>query len=166
MEVKQLESVWAFLTIAIFCRRWKTCLKIFKSRRWCTHYTKEMSVSSLIVFFPLTFNLIHTLLHSSCSMVRSDILNSHCRCSIKKGVLKYFTKFTGKHLKNTFFHRILPVAVSVYIWPTLNVSFQTSTKWINKDITGGVDRIKNIWKTKNEFERRVKKITFLTQVLD
>ena len=83
-------------------------------QKWCTHYTKEMSISSLIAFFPLTFNLIHTLLHSSCSMVRSDILNSHCRCSIKKGVLKYFSKFTGKHLKNTFFHRILPVAASVY----------------------------------------------------
>ena len=33
----------------------------------------------------------------------SNFRSSHQRCSVKKGVLKNFTKFTGKHLYRSFF---------------------------------------------------------------
>ena len=32
----------------------------------------------------------------------TTVRSSHRRCSIKKGVLKNFAKFTGKHIRNFF----------------------------------------------------------------
>ena len=33
--------------------------------------------------------------------------SSHQRCSIRKGILRYFTKFTGKHLcQSLFFNKV------------------------------------------------------------
>ena len=49
---------------------------------------------------PFSYNF-----HSSCSFVagsgRSANRSSHLRCSITKGVLRNFAKFTGKHLCQT-----------------------------------------------------------------
>ena len=71
-------------------------------------------------------------LHLGLNHVRSSSPEVFC----KKGVLKTFAKFTGKHLcqslffnkvagfKNTFFYRTPPVAASV-IFPYITESFLT-----------------------------------------
>ena len=47
--------------------------------------------------------------------------NSHRTCSTKKGVLKNFTKFTGKHLcQSLFFNKILGQST----WTTASVAYQ------------------------------------------
>ena len=59
---------------------------------------------------------------------------SHQRCFIKKGVLKNFTNFTGKHLCWSFLliklqasgNRKLPVAASVIYWCCVTISFLCS----------------------------------------
>ena len=45
--------------------------------------------------------------------------SSHQRCSLEKGVLKKFTKFTGKHLCQTLFYNNRPEAGNFIIMETL-----------------------------------------------
>ena len=40
-----------------------------------------------------------------------DYRSSHRRCSIKEGILKYFTKFTGRHLSQSLYLLKLQVQV-------------------------------------------------------
>ena len=58
-------------------------------------------------------------------LIKYEILiarNSHQRCSRKKGVLKNFTKLTGKHLcQNLFFNKVSGVSLQhsgtgVFLW--------------------------------------------------
>ena len=61
--------------------------------------------------------------------------SSHQRCSVKKGVVSNFTKFTEKHLrpatllKKRLWHRCFPVNFA-FLWTTASVLFnnQTSAK--------------------------------------
>ena len=50
--------------------------------------------------------------------------SSHQRCSMKKGILRNFTKFTGKHLcQSLFFHKLYQKRGSgtgVFLWNLLN----------------------------------------------
>ena len=48
---------------------------------------------------------------------RLDVLSrsSHRRCSVKKGVLKNFAIFTGKHLRKRLQHRCFPVNIAKYL---------------------------------------------------
>ena len=48
-------------------------------------------------------------------LVKSFNRSSHRRCSTKKGVLKNFTKFTGKYLSNSlFFNKIAGVSLKLH----------------------------------------------------
>ena len=55
--------------------------------------------------------------------------SSHQRCSVKKGVLRNFTKFTGKHLYQSlsrrFWHRFFPVNVVKF----LRIAFYIEHLW-------------------------------------
>ena len=57
-----------------------------------------------------------------CCPFRTDCRGSHQRCSVKKGVLRNFTNFAGKHqcqslflLKKRLWHRCLPVNFAKFL---------------------------------------------------
>ena len=46
-------------------------------------------------------------LYSACGPFTKNNRSSHRRCSVRKGVLKNFAKFTGKHLcQSLFFNKV------------------------------------------------------------
>ena len=52
----------------------------------------------------LYFISIHSAFYNNCMKVQKRIfINSHRRCSVRKGVLKNFAKFTRKHLYQSLF---------------------------------------------------------------
>ena len=54
--------------------------------------------------------------------------NSHRRCSVKKGVLKNFAKFTGKHLcQSLFFNKVAGLRVPVNFVKFLETPFLQNT---------------------------------------
>ena len=61
----------------------------------------------------------------------------HWRCSVRKGVLRYFAKFTGKHLRQgIFLIKLLAEATAsdlsrVFSWRLLE-DFISTEKWIEK----------------------------------
>ena len=95
-------------------------LKIFVKKSGKLHYPNFLSLLMRFWSFCLLKMIITVPGHRS----------NHQRCSVRKGVLRNFTKFTGKHQcqslffnkvtglrpeisKNTFFHRTPLVAASV-----------------------------------------------------
>ena len=64
--------------------------------------------------FLLKINLINLKKYAGywgLSLFTKEILsgkNNHQRCSIKKGTIKNFVKFTGKHLCQSLFVKLLP----------------------------------------------------------
>ena len=68
-----------------------SCIKRFLTNFMFTITTYEyLYLMSMSIFYILVLNMVTI----SCDYV----LSSHQRCSMKKGVLRNFTKFTGKHL--------------------------------------------------------------------
>ena len=79
------------------------------------------------VFYIILFVNIHINVHSKIFAVvkqkvpylhslwtQTIFRSSHQRCSVKKGVLRNFAKFTGKHLRQSLFFN--KVAFSYIIW--------------------------------------------------
>ena len=68
-----------------------SCIKRFLTNFMFTITTYEyLYLMCMSIFYILVLNMVTI----SCDYV----LSSHQRCSMKKGVLRNFTKFTGKHL--------------------------------------------------------------------
>ena len=67
---------------------------------------------TLIINFSFIFLYVLPKLFSSCFRYRS----SHQSCFVRKGVLKNFKKFTGKHLcQSLFFNTVLGLRTPFYI---------------------------------------------------
>ena len=62
---------------------------------------------SLLVLFCLLHNFIFWKFGQETSEVFFQVRSSHRSCSVRKGVLRNFVKFTGKHLcQNLFFNKV------------------------------------------------------------
>ena len=78
-----------------FCKKFKVIFVSLSSVKWLKCQPKKSWVTGLINRQDLPLQKIVTTNRSS-----------HQRCSVKKGVLKYFAKFTGKHLcQSLFFYK-------------------------------------------------------------
>ena len=67
------------------------------------------------------------MFHSSSVLYRS----SHRRCSIKKGALKSFAKYTGKHLCQSLFFKIkLQAKAFEFCEIFKNTSFIEQLRWL------------------------------------
>ena len=80
-----------------------TCFifSIFVSMSWPSSIY-VVSMWSIFIFSLIFITINHTI-----SLKQTHFRSSHQRCSIKKGVLKNFSKFTGKHLCwRLFFNKV------------------------------------------------------------
>ena len=71
---------------------------------------------------------------------------SHQRCSVKKGVLRNFTKFTGKNLFQRLWHRRLPLNFAKFLWKLLLQNTSGDCFWISERTEFAQIRI--VWETK------------------
>ena len=78
-------------------KRWPKLIKIWTIRICCRYQWCDSP--RLFVSFLLHFQLLYVLCFLYCQQNR----NSPLRCSIEKGVLENFAKFTGKHLYQSLF---------------------------------------------------------------
>ena len=70
--------------------------------------------------------------------------SSHRRCSIKKGVLRNFTKFTGKHLcRSLFFNKVVGWGLQLY-WKG---DFGTVFSWKFCEISKNASFSEHLWAT-------------------
>ena len=72
---------------------------------WCTTHRLELTIQDGLKdkFFNKVDNTILQIFY----LYQKSPKSSHQRCSIKKGVLKNFPKFTGKHLcQSLFFNKV------------------------------------------------------------
>ena len=71
--------------------------------------TASVSVKKICASMLMGINAVFLLFqeHQKETKIHQIIRSSHRRCSIKKGILNNFTKFTGKHLcQGLFLHKI------------------------------------------------------------
>ena len=89
---------------------------------------------------------------------KSTIRSSHWKCSVRKGVLINFVKFTGKHLcQSLFFNKVAGWGTIFYRIPLMaaSISFTARTRFViflDKSIYGFTltlweDILKNVWET-------------------
>ena len=71
---------------------------------------------------------------------------SHQRCSVKKGVLRNFLKFTGKNLFQRLWHRCLPVNFAKSLWKLLLQNTSGDCFWISERTEFA--QIGIVWETK------------------
>ena len=69
------------------------------NRDWIIFNVEELMLFCCTQMLPF----IKTKRNQKWEIPRLPNISSHRRCSVKKGVLKYFAKFTGKHLCQSFF---------------------------------------------------------------
>ena len=109
------------------------CLRLTSSKRMLVLTSKMLSGFK-------RFCVIHSLLTSSFHQVGS----SHQRCSIKKGVLRNFAKFTGKHLcQSLFFNEVAGQAIffTEHLWTAASTkSTKMSQKNLRNDRTFSQDK--------------------------
>ena len=115
-----------------FSKRW-VCLLYFETDKSCCRLVFLCFVGVLamyvhvLVFYIILFVNIHINVHSKIFAdvkqkvpylysfwTQTIFRSSHQRCSVKKGVLRNFTKFKGKHLRQSLFFS--KVAFSYIIW--------------------------------------------------
>ena len=111
-------------------KTFSTWEKLIKKTPERCHYGIVLSLLLTLTRFHILFWCVYCWLSpSKCRLgiLLKPIVNiyiesrsSHQRCSIRKGVLKNFTKFTGKHLcqsllKKRFWHRCFPVNFAKFL---------------------------------------------------
>ena len=59
--------------------------------------------------------MVISFLYIKQNILRVPFRSNHQRCSMKKGVLRNFTKFTGKHLcQSLFFNKVAGLGLQLY----------------------------------------------------
>ena len=79
-------------------------IKSFEMALNSRHRTEKLNIKDTEIRKTKTEKDENLVLHGAFRIFKS----SHYRCSMKKGVLKNFTKFTGKHLcLSLFFNKVV-----------------------------------------------------------
>ena len=109
-------------------------------RKWNTFFPRYKNFKNFLKFSKSsesTENRRKPLLGSFCQSQKVFLLTmftirtSHQRCSIRKGVLRNFTKFIGKHLcKSLFSNKVagLRPFFTEHLWATASIQFYV---WLN-----------------------------------
>ena len=96
--------------------------KIREIRREARGFQSNIALVCILVFYTINHATMFFLFRSS-----------HRRCSVRKGVLRNFTKFTGKHLcQSLFFNKVAETLAQVFSCEFCEISknsFFTEQLW-------------------------------------